>query len=119
MRQPTTMPEPDTEDIVQIIPATGWYAVFQFPEGREFIPLCAWGLQRNGDVVGLSVGVGAGAYDYASTCHDVDPFDHYAHRPDLAVKTDPSGPPLVPLPRERAGFFEHHHVVNDHACSML
>ncbi len=44
----------DKEQIVQIIPATGWWARYRWPkeEGYER-PLVCWALVENGDVVGV------------------------------------------------------------------
>ena len=42
--------------IKQIIPATGWFAVYQSPVDDEDIthhPLVAWGLTEGGDLVGM------------------------------------------------------------------
>lgn len=46
--------EPAPDDYLQIIPAIGWYAVYQSEGGDEQLwPLVCWALRRDGDVVGI------------------------------------------------------------------
>lgn len=45
--------ETQNEKIIQIMPARGWYSVFDADGIEERMPLVAWGLQANGDVVPL------------------------------------------------------------------
>jgi hypothetical protein len=42
--------------IVQIIPATGWYAVYQVEGNEERAELACWGLYDDGEVVGMDTG---------------------------------------------------------------
>lgn len=43
------MTEARPDDIVQIIPADGWFAVYRDDNGAEYrTPLVAWALQRDG-----------------------------------------------------------------------
>lgn len=41
------------DDIIQIIPATGWTAVYGIEGAERSDPLVAWGLTRSGGVVPL------------------------------------------------------------------
>lgn len=43
----------DDEQIVQLIPADGWVAVYRDEEAEVRAPLVAWGLRRDGEVVPL------------------------------------------------------------------
>ena len=43
------------EDLVQLIPATGWYAVYREGNIERSYPLVAFGLTRAGDVEPLDI----------------------------------------------------------------
>lgn len=43
----------DDAHIVQLIPADGWVAVYKDEDAEVRVPLVAWGLRRDGQVVPL------------------------------------------------------------------
>jgi hypothetical protein len=47
----------ETPDIIQIMPAVGWIAVYKGPEGKDAVkrPVIAWGLCAEGHVYGIDL----------------------------------------------------------------
>lgn len=64
-------------DVVQIIPADGWYARYRDEEGGEFhVRLIAWALLRSGKVVGVDTDM-AGVMQVL--CDEVSNLIGYGH----------------------------------------
>lgn len=50
------------ERVVAVIPATGWLAEYELPDGPEFEPVIAWGLQEVGSLVAMTADPGGYAH---------------------------------------------------------
>jgi hypothetical protein len=86
MKPPTIMPEPDIDDIIQIIPATEWYARYSMDGDDDLAPLVAWGLTRGGEIVGLDADAG-----YVDVSDGTEQFAGYIFRPASRDNGDASG----------------------------
>jgi hypothetical protein len=68
------MPQEQGAKIIQIIPAVGWYAVYDEDTPDEHIePLTFWALTNDGDVIGQTA-------DFAAGVGEKRNFTRYRHR---------------------------------------